>query len=125
MTDLDVQIGDRIRALRNEQNISQTDLADALNLTFQQVQKYEQGTNHVSAGRLADIAAFFRVPILTFYQEDAKPSATGGRGRTKRSSGMQLECDALSRDYRRIKNPAARRQVRDLARLLAGSGGRD
>jgi transcriptional regulator with XRE-family HTH domain len=52
----DVEIGRKIRALRLERGLSQTDLADGIGLTFQQVQKYEKGTNRVSAGRLVQIA---------------------------------------------------------------------
>src|SRR5262249_22574510 len=52
----DVEIGRKIRALRLQRGLSQTSLADGIGLTFQQVQKYEKGTNRVSAGRLQKIA---------------------------------------------------------------------
>src|ERR1043165_9958176 len=63
----DVEIGRKIRALRLERGLSQSDLAKAIGLTFQQVQKYEKGTNRVSAGRLQQIADFLDVPITYFY----------------------------------------------------------
>jgi transcriptional regulator with XRE-family HTH domain len=63
----DVEIGRKIRALRLERGLSQSDLAKAIGLTFQQVQKYEKGTNRVSAGRLQQIADFLNVPILYFF----------------------------------------------------------
>lgn len=118
MTDLDTRIGERIRELRDAQSVPQTELANYLNITFQQVQKYEQGINHVTAGRLAHIAKFFGVPILSFYQQDASSS---GAGRGKRAVALEAECEALTEDYRRIQTPAARQQVRDLARLLAAT----
>ena len=68
----DVEIGRKIRALRLERGLSQSQLADAIGLTFQQVQKYEKGTNRVSAGRLQQIADKLGVPVMYFY---------GGMGR--------------------------------------------
>lgn len=63
----DAEIGKRIRALRLERGLSQTDLADSLKLTFQQVQKYEKGVNRVSATRLLEIAENLNIPIMFFY----------------------------------------------------------
>jgi|ERR1041385_775134 transcriptional regulator with XRE-family HTH domain len=63
----DVEIGRKIRALRLERGLSQSDLANGIGLTFQQVQKYEKGTNRVSAGRLQRIADFFKVSIMFFF----------------------------------------------------------
>src|SRR5882672_7508313 len=64
----DLEIGRKIRALRLERGLSQTGLADGIGLTFQQVQKYEKGTNRVSAGRLHRIAELLNVPITFFYR---------------------------------------------------------
>lgn len=63
----DIEIGRKIRALRLERGLSQTGLADGIGLTFQQVQKYEKGTNRVSAGRLHRIAETLNIPIMFFY----------------------------------------------------------
>jgi transcriptional regulator with XRE-family HTH domain len=63
----DVEIGRKIRALRLERGLSQSGLADGIDLTFQQVQKYEKGANRVSAGRLHRIADLLNVPITFFY----------------------------------------------------------
>src|SRR5436305_3358938 len=63
----DIEIGRKIRALRLERGLSQTGLADGIGLTFQQVQKYEKGTNRVSAGRLHKIAELLNTPIMFFY----------------------------------------------------------
>src|SRR4051812_46558389 len=63
----DVEIGRKIRALRLERGLSQSGLADGIGLTFQQVQKYEKGTNRVSAGRLHRIAEMLNTPIMFFY----------------------------------------------------------
>jgi transcriptional regulator with XRE-family HTH domain len=63
----DIEIGRKIRAVRLERGLSQTGLADGIGLTFQQVQKYEKGTNRVSAGRLQRIAELLNIPIMFFY----------------------------------------------------------
>ena len=63
----DVEIGRKIRALRLERGLSQSGLADGIDLTFQQVQKYEKGTNRVSAGPLARIADRLNTPVMFFY----------------------------------------------------------
>jgi predicted transcriptional regulator len=59
----DVEIGRKIRALRLQRGLSQTSLAEGIGLTFQQVQKYEKGTNRVSAGRLQKIAEMLDTPV--------------------------------------------------------------
>jgi len=65
---VDGLVGRDIKVLRLNQRISQTDLANALGVSFQQVQKYENGTNRVSSGRLFKIASLFRVPITAFFE---------------------------------------------------------
>jgi transcriptional regulator with XRE-family HTH domain len=65
----DREVGRRIRMRRHELGISQTALGEAINLTFQQIQKYENGTNRVSAGRLHQISRFLRVPVSFFFDE--------------------------------------------------------
>ena len=63
----DVEIGRKIRALRLQRGLSQSGLGEGIGLTFQQVQKYEKGTNRVSAGRLQRIADILNTPITFFY----------------------------------------------------------
>jgi transcriptional regulator with XRE-family HTH domain len=63
----DIEIGRKIRALRLERGLSQSGLADGIDLTFQQVQKYEKGVNRVSAGRLQRIADLLNTPVMFFY----------------------------------------------------------
>jgi transcriptional regulator with XRE-family HTH domain len=70
----DVEIGRKIRALRLQRGMSQTGLADGIGLTFQQVQKYEKGTNRVSAGRLQRIADLLDTPITFFYRGAGAPT---------------------------------------------------
>lgn len=65
----DVEIGRRVRVFRLERKMSQEKLADQLGLTFQQVQKYEKGTNRIAAGRLQQISEIFELPVSAFYDE--------------------------------------------------------
>jgi transcriptional regulator with XRE-family HTH domain len=81
----DIEIGRKIRALRLERGLSQSGLADGIDLTFQQVQKYEKGVNRVSAGRLQRIADMLHTPVMFFYAGvGAKPR------KDHRDSGLAL-----------------------------------
>jgi transcriptional regulator with XRE-family HTH domain len=66
---VDRHVGARIRMRRVMLTLSQTQLGDALGLTFQQVQKYEKGTNRVGASRLQHIASILQVPVSFFFEE--------------------------------------------------------
>ena len=66
---IDAQVGSRVRSARELSGMSQTRLGKLLGLTFQRVQKYENDTNRISAGRLFQIAQIFAVPIDYFYEE--------------------------------------------------------
>jgi transcriptional regulator with XRE-family HTH domain len=70
---IDQQVGSRVRMRRLMLKLSQTDLADGLGLTFQQVQKYEKGMNRIGAGRLQQIAHILEVPV-TFFFETPSPN---------------------------------------------------
>lgn len=68
MTDpIDIAVGDRIRQLRKARGITQTELANAIGLTFQQVQKYEKARNRISASKLAQIASIFNVDVAELF----------------------------------------------------------
>ena len=71
----DKHVGTRLRMRRLMLNMSQTDIANALGLTFQQVQKYEKGSNRVSAGRLQHLCTILSVPASFFF--DGVPRAPG------------------------------------------------
>jgi transcriptional regulator with XRE-family HTH domain len=66
-TATDVAVGQRIRAFRKAAGLSQTELGSQIGVTFQQVQKYENGTNRVGAGRLTQIAIALAAPISDFF----------------------------------------------------------
>ena len=74
----DIEVGQRIRARRMAQGMSQTELGNLLGVTFQQVQKYEKGVNRVGAGRLARIADTLGVPIGFFFDGAPGPKSAAG-----------------------------------------------
>ncbi len=89
---VDVHVGARVRTRRTLLGMSQTKLGDALGLTFQQVQKYENGTNRISASRLLDLTRGLDVSIGHFFEDmlpevAASSPATKGRGEAKEPPG--------------------------------------
>jgi transcriptional regulator with XRE-family HTH domain len=86
---IDVEVGQRIRIQRNALGLSQTELADQLGVTFQQVQKYEKGVNRVGAGRLTKIANALQVPVTNLLGMD---DSIGGKrkGHDEPSSPLKL-----------------------------------
>lgn len=72
MASLDVEVGQRVKAFRLQKGLSQQKFAEQLGLTFQQIQKYENGADHIGVGRLQTVAAILGVSIYDFF-------ALGGR----------------------------------------------
>jgi transcriptional regulator with XRE-family HTH domain len=72
---IDKHVGNRVRMRRLILNMSQTEIGDALGLTFQQVQKYEKGTNRISASRLQQLCRILQVPVAFFFE--GAPRALG------------------------------------------------
>ena len=124
----DVHVGSRVRMRRLMLNLSQTELGDALGLTFQQVQKYEKGTNRISASRLQQIASFLRVPVSFFFDglaTSAKASKQMGDGHSLADiSKFTATSDGLSliKAFMQIKNPTLRRRIVQLVEKVAGTG---
>ena len=67
--ELNIHIGIRLKQKRIEKNLTQTKVAKALNVTFQQIQKYEKGTNGVSSIRLLQLSNYLKVPINYFFED--------------------------------------------------------
>lgn len=116
---LDCRVGILIRTRRNELRMSQGQLAGAIGVTFQQVQKYEAGANRISFSRLVEVAKALRVNAAWFFEgldEDALDPA-GAREVTEffRSAEGQAIAHAA-----RVLTPGTRRALADFARSLAG-----
>ena len=117
----DAEIGKRVRTLRLQRGLSQTELGTLIDVTFQQVQKYEKGTNRISAGRLQRIAEVMSVPVAFFFAgfED-KPKAGSARLADVDFAFLQTEgALRLARAYARIRKPGVRLQLLRLTEAIA------
>ena len=122
---VDVHVGARIRMRRRFLGLNQTALASALGLTFQQVQKYERGSNRVSASKLYDIARTLKVTISFFFEglpnqiEAGEPDPTGQALHDFLTTPEGLE---LAEVFPRIGDPRMRRQLLEFARAVVEGG---
>jgi transcriptional regulator with XRE-family HTH domain len=122
---IDLHVGGRIRMRRKVLGVSQERLAEALGLTFQQVQKYERGSNRVSASKLYEIARFLNSPISYFFEGLADPTAgeggaVDGPEQLMHDFLMTSEGLELAAVFPKIPRGRVRRRVLDLIRSLAG-----
>jgi transcriptional regulator with XRE-family HTH domain len=111
---IDVYVGTRVRARRKQLSMSQTILADGLGVSFQQVQKYEKGTNRISAARLARIAEMLQVPVPYFY-EGAPDSQRMARHIAQDAAFTEF----LSRQGRLLVNACNKLPAPDLSTVIA------
>lgn len=118
---LDVQVGSRIRLQRKMKNLSQSDLGRAVGVSFQQILKYESGTNRVSASRLQLIAEALRVPVSLFFEGPGV--ATSGETSEINDLFLFLSTDegqALNRAFAKITDGEVRSKIINLAKAVAG-----
>src|SRR5579862_6915463 len=125
---IDKHVGSRVRMRRMMLSMSQEKLGDALGLTFQQVQKYEKGTNRIGASRLQQISHILQVPV-SFFFEGAPTSHVGSRfeGMGEAPSPAYVsdflatsDGLALTKAFMRIDDPKLRRRIVDLVEQIAG-----
>jgi transcriptional regulator with XRE-family HTH domain len=120
---VDRHIGSRVRTRRVTLGMSQEKLADALGLTFQQVQKYEKGTNRIGASRLLHIASILDVSIEFFFEGLPELRCGDSTGDSVMAEFMTIpESDQLVRGFLRLKDGEARKRVVDLVDWLASAG---
>jgi len=123
---IDKHVGSRVRMRRMMLGMSQEKLGDALDLTFQQVQKYEKGTNRIGASRLQQISHILQVPV-SFFFEGAPASAgnllPGGEAPSPAFVSDFLASSeglALTRAFMRIDDAKVRRRIVDLVEAIVG-----
>jgi transcriptional regulator with XRE-family HTH domain len=118
---VDVHVGNRIRARRLFLGMNQESLANALGLTFQQVQKYEGGANRVSASRLRQAAQILAVPVSYFFA-DLAPQDAAAEPPERREQRIRLqrpETIELVRLYYGIPDQGIRHQFLDMIKTVA------
>ena len=126
---IDIHVGSRIRLRRTMLGMSQEKLGESLGIAFQQIQKYEKGTNRVGASRLQNISAILNVPV-SFFFEDAPGDQAGGTPGMAEASSSNYVVDFLSsaeglqlnRAFVKIADPKVRRRLVDLVKALAAEG---
>jgi transcriptional regulator with XRE-family HTH domain len=117
---IDQQVGSRVRMRRLMLNLSQTDLADGIGVTFQQVQKYEKGMNRIGASRLQQIAHILQVPVTFFFEtvETAspnRPKVAQDQSLAKLNDFMATRDGlTLAKSFMRIGDNQVRRRIVDL-----------
>jgi transcriptional regulator with XRE-family HTH domain len=123
---IDKHVGSRVRMRRMMLSMSQEKLGGALGLTFQQVQKYEKGTNRIGASRLQQISHILQVPVAFFF-EGAPTSHPPAEGMSEAPSPTYVsdflatsDGLALTKAFMEIKEPKLRRRIVDLVEEIAG-----
>ncbi len=124
---VDAHVGSRVRLRRTLLGMSQEKLGQAVSLTFQQIQKYERGTNRIGSSRLYQFSQVLDVPVSFFF--DSMPEEVAGRspglgeGPAEAFETEKLarrETLELVRAYYRIPDPAVRKRVFELVKAVAG-----
>jgi transcriptional regulator with XRE-family HTH domain len=121
---IDGQVAERVRALRKLLGFSQMQVAERLGISFQQVQKYEKGTNRIGAGRLLELARLFKVPVQSFYPEADVPTESVPELTEKLKAISDLAASAegwrLFHSFSRVNDPYKRKMIIALIQQLAG-----
>jgi len=110
-------IGARIKMHRRRRNISQKVLGKHLGVSYQQIQKYENGTNHLSTATLMKIAAFLRMPPGDLIQVDERKQITSGKDIARFAKSR--EGKALVQGFLAISSPSLRRHIVGLMEALS------
>ena len=124
---IDIHVGSRIRLRRTMLGMSQEKLGESLGITFQQIQKYEKGTNRVGASRLQNISSILNVPVSFFFEDAPGESSSSGSSGLAEASSSNYVVDFLSsseglqlnRAFVKIGDPTVRRKLVDLVKALA------
>ena len=122
---VDLYVGARLRIRRKVMGLSQTQVADALGITFQQIQKYERGSNRISASKLYDAAKLLQAPVSYFFEGLDETDGGHDDGFAQRmiqfiSTTEGLELAAL---FPRLDDRRVRRRVVDLVRAMVDDDG--
>lgn len=124
---IDVHVGSRVRLRRMVVGMSQEKLGDQLGLTFQQIQKYEKGSNRIGASRLFQLSQILGVPVQFFFEQAPTTEQDPHIGGFSEPSSDNFVLDfinsreglELNRAFVKIKDPNVRRRVIELVRAMA------
>ena len=110
---IDMHVGKRLRQRRSLLGLSQENLGEAVGVTFQQIQKYEKGSNRVSASKLADIAKFLNISVASFFE------GSGLEGKDTTVLPYSREALKIAEAFDAISDPRVKTQLRQLTKILA------
>ena len=123
---VDKYVGSRVRMRRMMVGMSQEKLGESLGITFQQIQKYEKGTNRVGASRLQNISSILNVPVSFFFEDAPGDQPSNATGMAEASSSNYVvdflsssEGLQLNRAFVKIGDAKVRRKIVDLVKALA------
>jgi len=112
--DIDIHIGQRLRGLRVARGLSQTDVAAKVDLSFQQIQKYESGKSRVTAAKLCSLARALDIPVNFFFEEYQQFDEPG----MATPNGLSEKAWLLAGQFDRIDNPKTQAKVLALVKAL-------
>lgn len=116
---VDIHVGSRVRLRRTLLGMSQEKLGNALGLTFQQVQKYERGTNRMGSSRIYHVSQILDVPISFFFDDLATlPSKNIGGEKVEANQFNKRETLELVRSYYKIEDPKVRKKLFEMTKVL-------
>lgn len=124
---MDMHVGERLRARRSLLGMTQEKLAEAVELTFQQIQKYERGTNRVSASRLWQFSRILRVPVSYFFEHYNETAFAGFSDNEQEDFESEQnvmdrkETIKLVKEYYSIPDPKLRRDLFKMIKTMAAS----
>jgi transcriptional regulator with XRE-family HTH domain len=126
---VDIHVGSKVKSRRLMLGLSQEELAAAIGLTFQQVQKYERGTNRISVSRLVDISRALKTSFDFFLDGSGAPKKPAMRGVSDVAQDdyapdplTRRDVLELVRAYSAIKTPQLKKQLLEMAKAMAVSG---
>ncbi len=132
---VDAHVGARLRQRRTLLGMNQTKLGDAIGVTFQQVQKYENGTNRISASRLFALSRVFDVPVEYFFDDmpTAVAASSPAQGGDKTKKLPRYEPDPMAtretlelvRAYYKIEEENVRKRLYELTKTLGATASKD
>lgn len=124
--EIDVLIGERLKAVRKQRFLTQEDLADKLGISFQQIQKYENGKNRISFGRVYELSLYLQVPLDSFVSGVEKASMSDNKqagfiGASGKDIVSEKETNELLKVYYSLEAPKLRKDLLKFIKTMAKS----
>lgn len=121
--DVDRLVSKCLKKRRIMLGLSQADLSEAVNVSIQQIQKYEKATNRISSGKLFKFAEFLKVPITYFYDDHSDKNSFAEANYVydldEKNDSLEKEITSLIRSFREISNPRSRIKIIELIKTMS------